>query len=260
MRRWLSVLLMGGLMVVPAACIADPRPPSTARITSIVASQDPVVAGTPFTLTVTATDPVAVTRVMLNPADVRPPAPYGSSYDPPLTCNREASFTPAPVITAVFTCTFGTLAVNGTWTFTFLAGGGGDFWSTGGVSFVLTGGSDDKEPPTVVSQTYSPEPVVVGQPFDYTLQVSDDHLADPAPTSLSVSNDFDPADPHPRVDWTCGLVTPRLITPTLAEYDFTGCVIGPDAVLGPYSGFVYIEDQIGNESGVRSGFQVVATP
>ena len=254
MRRWATVLIAMALVTVASACF--PQPPSTADITSIVVSPDPVVAGAPFTVTVTATDPVDV-RAMLKEFRATPPFWNDSTYTPPVTCD-DPPITAAPTVTQVFTCTLGALAPNGRWAVMISAAGGGSYWTQQYEYFQVTGGSDDLQPPMVVSQTFSPNPIVAGQPFDYTLRVSDDHLAAPAPTTLYFANAYDPQAPSPVVHWDCGPTTPVVITPTVEEFHFTGCEVGAGAALGTYGGLVVVKDTIGNQLAVWPEVEVVA--
>lgn len=50
--------------------------------------------------------------------------------------------------------------------------------------FGVTGGTDDDRPPAVVSAVFAPDPIVVGSPFNVTLQVSDDHLESGLPAQI----------------------------------------------------------------------------
>ena len=257
MRRWATVLIAMALVTVASACF--PQPASTVVITSIVVSPDPVVAGAPFTVTVTATDPVDV-RAMLKEFRATPPFWNDGSYIPPVTSD-DPPITAAPAVTQVFTCTLGTLAPNGRWAvMVSVSNGDSSYWTQQYEYFQVTGGSDDLQPPTVVSQTFSPSPVVAGQPFAYTLRVSDDHLAAPAPTTFYFANIVDPqaSNPPPRVSWDCGPTTPVVITPTVEEFDFTGCEVGAGAALGTYGGFMAVKDTIGNQLAVWPEVEVVA--
>ena len=222
-------------------------------------SPEPVVAGSPFTVSVTASDNSIISTLDI---EIRPPYRLEPASDPPypyVSCDG-GPFTPQPVVTREFTCTLPAVVPNGEWRV--------DVWATDdelpgfGVreqsTFHLIGGSEDRDDPVLESVVVSPDPVVVGQPFSVTIRASDEHPGPTVPTSLTLQNIVDPENPSPRVEWPCGEVAPTEVSPTVREWAFTGCVIGPDAVLGSYSGFMLAEDAIGHRLAVHPHFDVVA--
>jgi hypothetical protein len=102
--------------------------------------------------------------------------------------------------------------------------------------------------------------VVVGQPFSVTIRVSDDHLSFDPQEFTSANITYQVPNPPPRVEWSCGKVTPTQVTPTVEEFAWTGCLIGPPAAAARYGGFMLVFDAIGHKTAVWPYFDVVATP
>jgi hypothetical protein len=55
-------------------------------------------------------------------------------------------------------------------------------------------------------------------------------------------------------------VTPTPVSPTVEEFAWTGCLIGPPAVAAQYGGFMHVFDAIGHDQAAWPGFDVVAAP
>jgi hypothetical protein len=258
MKRW--VLLPPLVVVVVAAgCIpAPPSNPSPAKIDSVVVAPGPVVAGVPFTVSVTASDETTVSAIDI---EIRPPARLNSAYDPTyphLTCD-DPPFTAGPVASQVFTCTLPDFVPNGAWRLTTLVRDQIGL-TVSSSTFDLVGGSDDNEPPVVVSEVVSPDPVVVGQPFSVTIRISDDHLRFDPQEFTSRNITYQVPNPPPQVEWSCGKVTPTQVSLTVEEFAWTGCLIGPPAVPAQYGGFMQVFDAIGHSTAVWPYFDVVAAP
>jgi hypothetical protein len=260
MRRWaLLPPVVVVVMVIAAGCIpAPPSNPMPARIDSVVVAPGPVVAGAPFTVSVTASDESIVSAIDI---EIRPPVRLNSAEDPPyphLTCDAPP-FTAGPVATRVFTCTLPAFVPNGAWRLTTVVRDQiGPTVSSS--TFDLVGGSDDNEPPVVESTVVSPNPVVVGQPFSVTIRISDDHLSFDPQEFTSRNITYQVPNPPPQVEWSCGKVTPTQVSPTVEEFAWTGCLIGPPAVAAQYGGFMQVFDAIGHKLTVWPDFDVVAAP
>ena len=110
MKRCAVVMLLVSAVAL-AGCVQPPpsTPPSgpsaPAGVESLSVSPDPVVAGSTFTFTVTASDDIAVTQIEWR---LLPPTGVGA-----VEC--EGAFTPQPTVTVVHTCTMPADALNGTW-------------------------------------------------------------------------------------------------------------------------------------------------
>lgn len=257
MRRVVTMAVIGTGVLLAAAC--QPPPPSgwVAPVVSAVISPDPVVAGQPFTIevTATATTPVFATDVQL----YRPVgAPRASSPYPDAGCTA-ADLVPALSVTRTYTCTLPTTAPNGQWRVAATATneGSGGYRGGGNFAFQLTGGSDDLFPPALESVEVSPHPVVIGQPFSVTLRSFDDHHVAPAPTTLA-ANIVLPAPPEGSVNWTCSAVTPTSISETVLEWRFTDCLIPAGSSPWTYAGGIQVVDQLGNSARLSFSFAAVA--
>lgn len=190
MRRSVSLSILAVALLGAVACDGPYLPAgwNAPIVTSVTVSPDPVVAGAPFTVTVTATDDHRVASVGL-----RFLGPHPVRWEHMRVPCQSPTFDPLLAVTAVFNCTMPTIAPNGTWTMAVTVcdgevqcqeygglGGGGYATKTFGV----TGGTDDDRPPAVVSAVFAPDPIVVGSPFNVTLQVSDDHLESGLPAQI----------------------------------------------------------------------------
>ncbi len=260
-RRWIGFIV---LTVVVAGCLPmPPSNPSPPQIDSIVVAPDPVVAGSPFTVTISATDDIAVTAITF---EIRTPSALNTATDlayPHLTCDNPA-FTPQPTVTRTVTCSLPSFVPNGAWRLWAFASDGGTpgAGSSPRTTFAVTGGSEDRQPPVVEYQAVSPRPAVLGQPFQVTVRISDAHLLPPTPTDFQVSNIVDTSAPNPApyAFWPCPTVVPTQVSPTLQEWVFT-CTVPATAVAASYGGFMHVEDAIGYDLGVFTDqFQIVAAP
>ena len=261
-QRWMGFAITVVVVMVAAGCLPmPPSNPSPPLVEAVVVSPDPVVAGAPFTVTVSASDDVAVTGLRI---EIRTPSALNSATDlvyPHVTCD-DPPFTPQPSVTRTFTCSLPSFVPNGAWRLWAFASDGGTpgAGSSPRTTFGVTGGSEDRQAPVLEYQSITPSPVVIGQPFQVTLRVSDEHPLAPAPTAFQVSNIVDTSSPHPSpyAAWPCPPVAPTQLTPTLQEFVFT-CVVPPTAVLGSYGGFMLVLDAIGYDLGAFiDPFTVVA--
>jgi hypothetical protein len=257
MRRFVAMAVIGAGVLLAAAC--QPPPPSgwVAPVVSAVISPDPVVAGQPFTIEVTATanTPVLVTAVQL----YRPIGTPGAASPYPDAGCIAGDLAPGLSVTQTFTCTLPTTAPNGQWRVSATATneGSGGYRGGGDFSFDVTGGSDDLAPPALESVEISPQPVVIGQPFSVTLRSFDDHHAAPAPTTLG-ANIVLPAPPGGTVNWSCSAVTPSAISDTVLEWRFTDCLIPEGSSPWTYAGGIQVVDQLGYSARLSFSFAAVA--
>lgn len=242
-----------------AGCIPAPTPPPSGWVPPVVTatvSPDPVVAGEPFTIDVTATDVTGVSSILIK---LTPPVGLPSSTTNWSEVDCEAgTFTPAPAAERSFTCELPPLAPNGAWRLAAHAsstGAPGHYGSTTR-TVEVTGGSDDVDAPVLTSVLISPNPVVIGQPFAVTIQASDAHHAAPAPTSLG-ANIVLPAPPEGTVNWTCSPATPTPISDTLMEWRFTDCLIPAGSSAWTYAGGIRVEDALGFYRRLSFSFQAV---
>lgn len=179
MTRWTArgLVLAAVLTVVATACQPPPPPyyqPSKVLDFSISES---VVAGDDLTVTVTASDDVAIRAFSVG---FTVPETVAFQYDgfsaaPIITCDIP-TFEPQPLVSVEFTCATPDWAPNGAWIAQVVVHDGGDAYETrASAPFELSGGSDDVSPPTVVSYQASPDPVVVGETVSFTVRVTDEH-------------------------------------------------------------------------------------
>lgn len=259
-RRWSLIPFL--LVVVVAAGCQPPPPPGwvAPTISAIAVAPSPVVAGAPFSVSVTASDDTVVTGITI---EIRPPYrlnPVMNDPYPHVECET-GPFTPGPLVTVDYTCTLPSFVPNGTWSIEARATDDAATQYVGhrGGEFDVVGGSEDREDPVLVSVEHTPTTPVLGEPFSVTVRVEDEHPRPPAPTRLSYANivDVQASDPPPRITWYCEDATPTQVTSTLQEWVFT-CVIGPDAVTGRYGGFMKVEDAIGHDLPVWLSVDVVA--
>lgn len=262
MRRLLMVPVLVAVGALLVAC--QPPPPSgwtPPEITGIEVDPAPV-AGEPFVIRVTAEDDELVdeVRITVEPTyaiDGYSPKPYEH-----IDCT-EPPVVPAAVVSVEFTCTMAAFSPSGSWSLIVTAGNANSelYVQRAVTSFVLTGGTDDREPPVLESLVVSPDPIVRGEPYSVIMRISDEHLV-VAPTTFGLANQTlvtDPTQP-PRVYWPCGEAQPTMISPTVMELRWDGCVIGPDAVLGRYYSWVGFTDRIGHPLSFYVIRDVVAAP
>lgn len=259
MRRS-ALIALSLVALVVAACQPEPPPASSLpKVQSIVVSPGTVVAGSTFTVVVTATDDVQVGQI-----DLTLHTPYafnGWSGAYPYADCTGAPFVAAPSVTREFTCRLPAIVANGQWRAEVFAGNApvSGYGTRGKTTFEVVGGSEDRVAPVLVSESVSPSPAVVGQPFTVTVRISDEHPST-APREFFVANSsYGIPNPPPRVEWSCGESTPTPVTATLQEFVFD-CLIGDGAAVGTYGGYLHIEDAIGHGDGIFTQFQVVAAP
>lgn len=257
MRRLVGVTATGAALLLVAACQPPPPPGWVPPVVSAVVAPDPVVAGEPFSIEVTATadTPILSTAVQL----YRPiGAPRASSPYPDAGCVG-GDLTAGPAVRQTFTCTLPPLAPNGEWRVQAFAvnEGSGGYRGSGSTTFQVTGGTDDLAPPALESVEISPQPVVVGQPFSVTLRAVDEHHVAPAPTTLS-ANIVIPAPPEGTVSWSCSPVTPTPLGDTVLEWRFTDCLIPAGSSPWTYAGGIRVQDALGNSARLSFSFPAVA--
>jgi hypothetical protein len=256
-RRWLGVVAIGASALIATSCLPPPPPGWVPPIITAVVSPDPVVAGQPFTIEVTAT---ANTTVRSIDIELRRPvgAPSSSSPYPGAGC-VPGDLVPDLSVTQTFTCTLPPLVPNGEWRLQAFAANDGSSIYRGSASFVfqVTGGSDDLAAPALESVEISPNPVVIGEPFSVTMRAVDDHHAPPAPTTLG-ANIVIPAPPGATVSWTCSPVTPTPISDTVLEWHFTDCLIPAGSSPWTYAGGIQVIDQLGYSARLSFSFAAVA--
>ena len=129
-----AVALSGCVQPPPATPPSGPSAP--AGVESMSVSPTPVVAGETFTVTISASDDIAVTDI-----EWRLLPPTGTE-----TVECDGGFTPQPTVTAVYTCTMPSTALNGNWSLGARAFDGevrGGMTPFRGQLFEVVGGSDD---------------------------------------------------------------------------------------------------------------------
>ena len=239
-----------------AGCQPPPPPGWVPPVVTATVTPEPVVAGEPFTVDVTATDVTSVTGISLA---IQPPPGVSPTTDVYSSTNCVGGpFTPGPAADRSFACVLPAYAPNGTWHLTASAGsaGGGGYQGNTTTTFELVGGSDDHQAPALESVEISPNPVVIGQPFSVTLRASDDHHAVPAPTSLS-ANIVLPEPPEGTVAWTCPPVTPSPMGETVLEWRFVDCSIPAGSTAWTHAGGIRVEDALGYYQRLSFSFQAV---
>jgi hypothetical protein len=219
-------------------------------------SPDPVVAGEPFTVDVTATDQVSVTGIAIV---IDPPVGLPNSTVKWAATCEGGEFTPEAASARSFTCTVPDQAPNGTWLLTATAASGAapGFSGRTNSTFEVTGGSDDHAAPALVGIEISPNPVIIGEPFSVTIRASDEHHRAPAPASLG-ANIVIPAPPEGTVNWTCSPATPTWFADTVLEWRFTDCMIPAGSSPWTYAGGLRVEDALGYYQRHSFSFQAVA--
>ena len=236
MKRTL-VLSVVVLSLAAAACQPTPPPGWTEpEIVDVAVNPSPVVAGSPFTVTVTAEDTQIVTFIRM---EIRPTYPINPVIRPyPSVVCDDPPLTPAATVTQTFTCSMPEFSPNGEWALTVHVYNsvGDGFAAEETISLELVGGSEDRDPPVVESYTFTPDPVVRGEPYSLVVRISDEHLSAPEPIYMNLRDIVDPTLPPPQISvgWPCGTSTPIFVSPTEIELRWEGCVVGPDAKLGRY--------------------------
>lgn len=178
MARWNVLGVMAALVMLAATACQPPPPPyyQPAKVLSYEVSGS-VVAGDDLTVSITASDDVAIHGFRM---DFTVPETVAFGYDgfspaEIITCDIPA-FTAQPLVSVDFTCSTPEWAPNGTWDATITVLDGGDAYQARATStFDLSGGSDDVSPPTVVSYEAGPNPATVGDTVTFTVRVTDEH-------------------------------------------------------------------------------------
>ncbi len=217
--------------LVLVGCRPPPAPGWVPPVVTATVTPDPVTAGEPFTVEVTAVHPTAVTAVAIR---IRTPTLI-DGWDPVCVAGE---LVPAPTVTRSFECVMPEGAPNGSWSLSasaFDASGSGDYAGGQSSTFEVVGGEDDQEPPVMESVVVAPTPVVIGEPFSVTVRAFDEHHRPPSSTSLWPGL-MVPAPVVPLVvSWGCTNSTPTQVEPTVLEWTFTGCAIQPNATPQPGS-------------------------
>lgn len=250
MKRTMVLSILVALLSA-VACQPTPPPAWTApTIVDISVEPEPVVAGEPFTVTVTAHDDQIVDLVRMA---IRPPYLIAGVDDPysNVVCDDPPA-TSAATVTITFTCTMADFSPNGTWRLTVNVYNRLDprFSAEETVGFELVGGSEDRQRPLVESYAFTPDPIVRGEPYSLVVRITDEHVAPPKPIYMNLRDIVDHSLPPPQISvaWPCGTSTPSIVSPTEIELRWDGCVVGPDAKLGRYrtSLFPFVVDLIGH--------------
>lgn len=263
MRRLAAPVVLGAAALLTVACQPPPPPGWVPPEVTAVVSPDPVVAGQPFTIEVSATanTPVLTTAILLyRPVGApRASTPYPDAGCVPGDLVTGTTDTQAHTGTQTYTCTLPTIAPNGEWRVHARASneGSGGYQGSAHVPFEVTGGSDDLAPPVLESVEISPQPVVIGEPFSVTLRAFDEHHLDPAPAKPS-ANIVIPAPPEGSVSWSCSAVTPTPISDTVLEWRYTDCLIPEGSSPWTYAGGIQVADQLGNSERLSFSFSAVA--
>jgi hypothetical protein len=176
MKR-VAMLPMLAVVLLAVGCGTQPpqwwKPPT---VQALVVSTNEIVAGSSFTVSVTATDDRSVAQISFLFYDSRPEGPLNVPCDVP-------DWAPAPAVTVEATCTMPAVAPNGAWKLRVEAidaqfsGGGEGACGCGSMQTALTvlGGTEDRQGPVVDSLVFAPQSPIVGMPFTVTFRASDEH-------------------------------------------------------------------------------------
>lgn len=254
MRRQVLIGVAVLVATVAAGCI--PAPPSGWKpsVITVEVGADPIVAGEPFTVDVTAVDKAAVTWI-----DVELTPPTGSSSTSRVFWSCEGgAFVADLTSTRSFSCVLDEDAPNGNWRLQANAGSGTapGYQGTVQVPVIVTGGSDDHSAPALVSVEIAPNPVVIGQPFAVTIRAVEEHPAPAVPVAVG-ANIVLPAPPGGTVSWSCSPVVPTADGTNL-EWRFTDCLIPEGSSPWTYAGGITVEDALGYRARLSFSFQAVA--
>ena len=256
MKLRLAGLLTAAVVAfVLVGCRPPPAPGWVPPVVTATVSPDPVVAGEPFTVEVTAVDTITVTSVGVL---IRPPTHL---WEGAAVC-VPGDFAPAPTVTRLFECNIPAHAPNGSW---FITASAMNERSTtpdyaGGWSSTITvvGGEDDQMPPALDSVEVSPSPVVIGEPFSVTIRAFDEHHLPPSPTMLSPQFHI-PAPPAGQLSsFGCAATTPTVVDATLLEWRFTGCSIPVGSSPFDYGAGFWLTDTLGYDGHIFVMIQAVA--
>ena len=251
MRRLMLVVVVAVTFSTASACITPsgyrPIPPI---LQSAEMSTTQVSAGSTFTVHVAATDDQAVANVGLR---FRTPGmePWETLNVP---CDK-SQFDSQQEISVDFPCTMPPIAANGDWILTVLVTDAVGLGPEGSCScdsadihFTVTGGTADTQGPQVEAFTTSPAPVTVGEPFDLTISLSDEHLA----PDYSVSTfEYYSNDPFQ----VCTRASDRSVSATEHEWTFR---CPPPTKPGTYFGGTFVPDAMGYVTNAHGSFNVVA--
>jgi hypothetical protein len=282
MRRIVRFVgVLSALAAIATGCVV-PALPSEYRPAAVSADVTPatVNAGESFTVSVTSIGAYP-DKYLINDFDVRITAPQFVDPDRLMRPDRARWFTqvvhcdvppfePAQVIAVELVCPVPSFATNGHWLVEVIGLDGTGLSRAPFEWVTVAGGSDDADGPVLESVVVSPDPVVIGEPFTVTVQVSDDHPLHPYPTAINL--------PYPRPvglsygalgngSDTCAESTYELLSSTVQQWqiscpaneDLTPGTLGATVAAGlhhPYTQFV--EDAIGNRLTAEFSFDVVA--
>ncbi len=260
-RRLLGLGAAAAAAMTLTGCPATPPPPAFPPPTvSVVMEPGTVEAGGTFTVSVTATSmdstPIAWTSVSIAPP--YRPTPGASGGYPGLVC-EPGPFESALTVTQTYECSLPAVVPNGTWRLTAsaLAQSGQTYVGSVDTTFEVTGGFDDRVGPKLVSAVLSPNPVVIGEPFDLTMRASDDNYAAPVPGTVGATIVL-PAPPAGSENWICPPATPPFVEPPVLEWRFTGCVVPAGSSPWTYAGRLDVTDVYGNPGTLSVMFTAVA--
>lgn len=237
------------LAAVTAAC-GTPPPPLPGwiapKVVTAALSNSTITAGETFTVTGSASDDTAVTRLELH-FSVRT---KGQVLVPCTNTPWES----AALVSVEFTCTMPAIAPNGNWTVGFVVGDDRFGYGPEGIcycagkafQFTVAGGTEDTAPPHLDSATVSPNPAPVGTPLVVTIRVSDDH---PTSRPQPLYTNYNGSQIH-----TCTQTADSAITPTQHEYTYS---CPPETAAGDYEGLVHLTDEMGFEAYGGVQYQIV---
>jgi hypothetical protein len=257
-RRIVGVVVVVAAALLVTGCPAPPPPAWRPPVVTGIVTPDPVVVGEPFTIEVTATSTdkhdITDIDVWIHPQGV---SSSGTVFSGP-HCEA-GQITPGPTVVQSSTCVLPELAPNGVWELSASAANAGSdlYRGEGRSTFEVTGGSDDREAPELVSVEISPDPVVIGEPFSVIVRASDEHHLPPSPTSLSAAV-FLHVPPEETGRWTCSPATPTWVDEQLLEWSFTDCLIPAGSSPSTYVGGIELEDAIGYHQRHSFSFQAVS--
>jgi len=250
-RLGMLPLLAVGLVAV--GCFPQPPPGwQPPKVQSVVFSTTEIDAGSSFTVTITVTDDHSVAEVGFSFST------DDSGFGMAVPC-QGADWEPGPVVTIEATCTMPAIAANGGWRLKVSAidaefsGGGegacGCGWSN--TAFTVTGGTEDRQRPTVESIVISPQPpFTVGTPFTATVQASDEH---PGDWDQPLSIQYHPQNANVVY---CVQTSHTTLTANLHEWTFSCPGVAPPASFAVLTGF--ISDAMGYTSQIYQWLDLAA--
>ena len=253
MKRWALGPVLAALLVV-VACQPTPPPSSWVppSVDPLELSVETITPGSPFTVSLRATDDRGISDVSLSFAQ-----PHGATgrFVECRLGNQVGLFfelpSPQRLVELELTCQI-PFGKNGPWT---VAGVAYDDHGTGRgepVTLGFTGGTEDVQPP-VVESIVVPVPPISGQWFDVVVTVSDDGSLEPVPTEPTMGYTGRHMNSYGRECFDPQL---RALSPTLHEWTFS-CQANSDGLSGTYDGGMTVYDATGNYADARFEFEML---